>query len=294
MIKLSDGQLVDELKRRFQENKRALYDLKIMTKKLNLLNKKLQESEALKSNFLSNIRNELNNPLASIVGLSAQLISGSSLDKKTILTNAELIYSEAFNLDFQLKNIFEAAEIEAGESSLDIANVDICEFIRNTIESFHYRTAEKNVSVSFHRECSGKKSLFRTDPAKLDLIVSNLLSNAIEFNRKKGRITIKAGIRNNKLTISVQDSGIGIRKSDQGIIFDRFKQLETGVTRRFRGHGLGLSVVKSAIEILRGSITVSSSKNKGSTFTITIPAAEMEEKIFSAARNEYIFEEKEL
>jgi signal transduction histidine kinase len=290
----SDSQLLDELKKRFRENKRALYDLRIMTKKLDTLNKKLQESEALKSNFLSNIRNEMIDPLAAIVGLSAQLLSKPPLDKKILLTNSGMIHSEAFNLDFQLKNIFAAAEIEAGETSLNISNVDVCALIKNTIEFFQYKTAEKNIMVRFICNHTEKKSLFQADPIKLDLIVSNLLSNAIEFGRKNSKVIIKANMRNNKLILSVQDSGIGIKKSDQKVIFDRFKQLETGVSRGYKGHGLGLSVVKSIIEILHGKISVTSRKGAGSIFKVTLPGADLDEGVFSSARNEYIFEEKEL
>jgi signal transduction histidine kinase len=100
------------------------------------------------------------------------------------------------------------------------------------------------------------------------------------------------GIRRNKLTLSVQDTGIGIKKSDQKVIFDRFKQLESGISRRYKGHGLGLSIVKSIAEILHGSITVLSNKGKGSTFKVTLSGTDMAEEVYSTERNVYIFEER--
>lgn len=294
MIKLTDSQLLDELKKRFHENKKSLYDLRVMTKKLNRLNEKLQESESLKSNFLSNIRNEMNDPLTSILGLSEQILSKKYKDNKTITTIAEMIHSEAFNLDFQLKNIFAAAEIEAGETLLDVSSVDVCALIKNTINFFRYRIDEKNLTIQFLCDSSKKKPIFKTDSSKLSLVIANLLSNAIGFSKKNGKIKLKAGIHNGSLAISVKDFGKGIKKANQKNIFDRFKQLDSGFTKSHRGHGIGLSIVKSIVEILKGDITLSSERNMGSVFKVTVPETVVDEEFFSYATNEFIYKEKEL
>ncbi len=294
MIRVTDKELLDELKKRFDKIQKALYDHREMSKLLKKINKQLQESEALKSNFLSNIRNEMNDPLASIIGLSSQLLLKRSFDKKTITVIAEMIHSEAFNLDFQLNNIFAAAEIEAGEVQLDISTADINAIVNNTLKSFQYKTAEKNLNVSFTCNCPGKEPLFQTDSAKLYLVISNLLSNAIEYSHTGGKIKVKVSIRNDSLSLSVQDFGQGIKKTDQKNIFERFKQLESGSTRSHKGQGIGITVVKSIIEIMNGKVTVSSEKKKGSTFKVVIPKTEFDEDVFSSAKNEFFYEEKEL
>ena len=110
MHKPSDEELIEEIRQRFEFNQNALADLQALTQKLEQMNERLKESEALKSQFLSNIRNEINNPLTSIMGLSRQLITKPDAVENTALVGP-MIYMEAFNLDFQLQNIFIAAEL---------------------------------------------------------------------------------------------------------------------------------------------------------------------------------------
>ncbi len=117
MKKLTDSELIEELNKRFKENEKAFNALKIMTKKLENLNAKLHDSETLKSSFLSNIKNEINNPLTSILLMSKELISGEPLDAETLSSLGRVIHSEAFSLNSQLRNIFAAAEFESGNAT---------------------------------------------------------------------------------------------------------------------------------------------------------------------------------
>jgi signal transduction histidine kinase len=300
MDSLTDSELIKGLKERFQEKDRALYDIRQLTRKIEKVNKKLQESESLKSNFLSNIRNEINNPLTSIMGLAKQIaLSGGALNCETAVAISNMIHSEAFDLDFQLKNIFAAADIEAGEAELCISNVSIGSLIRNRIESYSHRADEKKLSVRFTGNCADDREgeiFFKTDPEKLNLIFSNLLSNAIEFSSEGGEVEVNLYIDDEHLNIVLKNNGIMVDKPDLEAIFDRFRQLDTGVKKSHRGHGLGLSVTQSLIEFLNGTITVSSNQGEGSIFTSTIPEAESdgEVDIFSVDSNEFIFEEKKL
>ncbi len=292
MTKLTEQELLDELKRRFDEKQKALFDLGKATGKLEAVNKKLHESEALKSSFLSNIRNEMNDPLASILGLSKQLLTSTSTEREIMISVIDMIHSEAFNLDFQLKNIFAAAEIEAGDACPYVSNVDIKGLISNIAESFKYKLDSKNLNLDFVFDCSDEEKFFRTDPTKLHLIISNLLSNAIEYSQDDGDVELKACMLKDGLAVSVTDVGIGIDGSNLKIIFDRFKQLETGLTKSHKGQGLGLSITRSYIELLNGTIAVSSHKDKGSTFDVTIPEAEYSnlEEAISEDSNEFVFE----
>ncbi|MBI5409488.1 MAG: HAMP domain-containing histidine kinase [Nitrospirae bacterium] len=296
MHKLTDSELIDELKKRFDENEKALNALGVVNRKLEDVNKKLQESEALKSNFLSNIRNEINNPLTSILCTSKMLSAGEALDGETIASLADGIYTEAFNLDLQLKNIFAAAELEAGETFPNISKVDIDMLITGTVELFVHKAAAKKINVSFDSLYeAGSRSYFITDPEKLQLIIINLLSNAIEYSRERGEVELNVSVQEKNLIISVKDYGPGIDKSNQGIIFDRFKQLDTGASKSHLGHGLGLSVTKALVEMLNGTISVESEKGRGATFAFSIPEADIEDQadVFSGSGNEFIFEEIE-
>jgi signal transduction histidine kinase len=297
MHRINDKDLMAELKRRFEEKDRALFDLKAVTKNLEELNQKLRESEALKSNFLSNIRNEINNPLSSIMGLSRTLSLGQDLSEKDAATMAHMIHMEAFSLDHQLKNIFAAADIEAGETDLTISHVDIIALMQNTIEQFRQSIRDKKLKLKFKHSSLDKSKEgadFQTDPEKVQLIFSNLLSNAIEFSKKGGGIEVQAQKKGKRLSVSIKDQGIGIRKADQKIIFDRFRQVDRGTQKSHRGHGLGLSIARALVELLNGDIAVSSAKNRGSTFTFSIAESgvDTDADTFSEFGNVYIFEEE--
>lgn len=297
MRKIKDKDLMTELRKRFEEKDRALHDLRAVTKNLEDLNQKLRESETMKSNFLSNIRNEINNPLSSIIGLSKTLSLGRELSEKDVATMAYMIHMEAFYLDHQLRNIFAAADIEAGETKLTISHVDMVALINNTIESFRQSIREKKLKVKFkHASLDGNKegADFQTDPEKVQLIFSNLLSNAIEFSKKGGVIEVNAQKKGEHLSVSIRDHGTGIRKADQKVIFDRFRQLDSGTQKSYRGHGLGLSIARALVELLKGNISVSSAKNKGSTFTFSIAESGVgtDADTYSEFGNVYIFEEE--
>ncbi|KJR41266.1 ATP-binding region, ATPase-like domain protein [Candidatus Magnetoovum chiemensis] len=207
-----------------------------------------------------------------------------------------MIFTESFNLDFQLRNIFATAEIEAGETDLSISNLDIISLILNSIDSFKHQADEKKVEILFlydWLEGSDKELYFRTDPEKFRLIVNNILANAIEFSNEDGEVQIKLWKDSDMLNISVEDSGIGMDPKDHDIIFDRFKQIDEGSTKKHKGHGLGLSIVKALTDLLNANIDVKSEKGKGSVFTVTLPELEgnTSTDVFSSDGNEFLFEE---
>lgn len=296
MSKLTDSELIEELKNRFDDKDKALFDLKVTTRKLEDVNRKLQESEALKSDFLSNIRNEINNPLTSIIGMSREIKSGPPTDSSTLYSLASTIFNEAFNLDFQLHNIFAAAEVEAGETTLSSSNVDLKKLMLDVIDSFRHIAEENRLSVNF--DCKAEQAdchFFRTDPEYLQVIASNLLSNALKYTPEGGTVTISVNRHEGCLDLVVEDSGIGIDEANYQVIFERFRQLDTGATKKYGGHGLGLSITRALVELLNGSISVKSVLNKGTVFTVVLPEAEpgMASGVFSEEGNEFMFDEEE-
>jgi len=133
-----------------------------------------------------------------------------------------------------------------------------------------------------------------TDAEKLQIILSNLLANAVEFSLEGGVVQVSISLDEEKgLLLSVQDHGRGIANEDLGRIFDRFVQLETGSTRCHAGHGLGLSITKTLIDLLQGTITVESSPGNGSIFTLTLPPTSIadDENCFAEGGNLFIFDE---
>lgn len=278
-MKLTDSELRIELNARFEQNHKML-------KEMEELNEKLIKSEMIKSHFLSNIKNEINNPLSAILGLSRGILNKIN-DEEFITNSSNLIYEEAFSLNFQLKNFFCAAEIEAGQSPHEISNVDVTLLIKSVCESFQFLADKKNVNLILDIQTDVN---FKTDSQKLSIILSNLLSNAIKFSHEGGDVSVSALInQERKLIFQVQDFGIGIDKSKKKVIFDRFKQLEDGTTKQFLGHGLGLSIVSSLVDILGGVINTDSELDEGCKFLISIPEDENNTHEFSHSENSFLF-----
>ena len=287
--RIADEMLLDELKKRLEENRIAVANLRAMTQNLESVNEKLRQSESLKSDFLSNIRNEINNPLMSIMGMAKQIMDGNA-DADTARVMSGTIYHEAFDLDFQLRNIFAAAEIEAGETTVSVAQVDVTALVRGLIAAFGHKAAEKRLTVVFE---PGEEPLtFRTDPDKLQKVLANLLANAIEFNREGKRVTIRAWRERARLNMSIADEGLGIPERDRKKVFDRFVQLEAGIRKRHKGHGLGLSITKALVEMLEGTITLTGTEGNGCVFTVSIAelGTDRAVDVTSGDGNEFIFE----
>ncbi|MBF0323392.1 MAG: HAMP domain-containing histidine kinase, partial [Magnetococcales bacterium] len=265
---------------------------------------------------VSHMKNEINNPLTSILGLSQQLMAMETPTHEIVSSVSSMIHSEAFNLDFQLRNIFAAAELESGDTEIHVSVVDIDTVIMETVDSFEHVILLKRLSVGYNRKAqfdANEHLLFKTDAEKLQLVFANLFSNAIEFNREDGRVHIDLHVRDGRLLLSVTDTGIGVDKTQLNRIFDRFVQLESGVTKTHKGHGLGLSITKAIIDMLEGSISVnnitfsdddpSTLENRsvrplksGCIFTIAIPEVEMDvdADAFSVDGNEFFFDDEKV
>ncbi|HPG41137.1 MAG TPA: HAMP domain-containing sensor histidine kinase [bacterium] len=298
MLKLTDEQLLEELQKRFDESKSIISRTGALMIQLELMNKKLVESEKLKSNFLSNIRNEINNPLAVVLGQAANILNIKDANPDVIKNMVKTIYAEAFNLNFQFNNIFHAADIEAGELVLNISKIDLHKFMQNLIVMFEQRLNEKNIMLDVQNATvkSHATMIFHSDADKLSIIISNLLDNAIKFSNSGGTVVFKYFLENTVLHFYIIDNGKGIAKNDQDRIFDRFCQLDSGATKLHKGHGLGLAVTKALLEFLNGAVEVNSLEGAGSEFIVTIPESTNPcfDMADSTSGNELIFTEGEV
>ena len=271
----SDKQLLKELKNRLEQRADIQKKYEELQQEYQAMSKRLKDSEALKSHFISNVTNEIVNPFTSIIGLSKAILSVDKQEWKKIVSMVALIHNEAFNLDFQLKNIFTAAKIEAGEILPNVQKVHIRQLIQSVIDSFTVVTRKMGIEIEFDYEIQlgfGEKDYyFNTDAEKLKQIISNILNNAVKYSYKDSKVIVKTWIDDDLLFISIQDFGTGISEKNQNIIFERFKRLDTGINSINQGHGLGLSIAKALLDVLEGTIDIKSVKGEGSTFTISIP-----------------------
>jgi signal transduction histidine kinase len=293
-IKSVPEEMNNELSRLKSEIKGYKHEIKTLEESLVNVNQKLEEAESLKSHFISNICNEIVNPFTSVLALAENILDVDKENWKKVITMVAMIHSEVFHLDFQLKNIFVAARIEAGESVPEITTVDILNLFRNVIDSFKYDTRHRSIDIILETDNKNAdaKIFFNTDSEKLHLIVSNLLNNAIKFSHPKSKVYVRVTRAFDKLILEVQDFGVGISPENESIIFDRFKRIDTGINSLNRGHGLGLSINKAILEILDGTISFNSKTNEGSTFVVTIPESKQMSSGISSDANELFFKEE--
>ncbi|MDD2853278.1 MAG: HAMP domain-containing sensor histidine kinase [Desulfuromonadaceae bacterium] len=292
-MNMTDDALIEELSKRFAVSRKAFSDLSVVNRTLQEMNERLTRSESLKSNFLSNIRNEINNPLNVIMGLAGQLVQIAT-GNEDVTSLASLIGAEANHLDFQLRNIFIAAELEAGEVSPRCVKVHIESALRDLVDLFLHTAAKKNVSLDLALPPAEDASIVVIDFEKFQIIVSNLLANAIEYSVDGGAVEISFSVGGDGcLQVFVQDHGVGIAAEDQKRIFDRFVQMETGTTRSHLGHGLGLSISKALVDLMQGTITLVSARGEGTCFTVTLPPCSLMEDndSFSEAGNLFLFDD---
>jgi len=187
-----------------------------------------------------------------------------------------------------------AAELEAGEVNPRCFKADVCTALQDLLDSFQHSAAKKSVSIELKPSLVKENPEIAVDLEKLQVIVSNLLANAIEYSAAGGVVEVAFSVgEDDSLQISVQDYGVGIAPEDQQRIFDRFVQLEAGTTRSHLGHGLGLSITKALVDLLQGSISVSSAAGQGTVFTVTIPPCSIleNEDSFLEGGNLFIFDD---
>jgi PAS domain S-box-containing protein len=244
---------------------------------LDLLKAKEQaeESNKLKSSFLANMSHEVRTPMNAIRGYAELLASPEYTDiEKQEYIN--IISKSSQQLLKILDDIVEISKIAAGQVTANPIQFELNSMIKDLYNEFQTEAAKKNLLLTYHTVLPDKTSLINFDENKLRKILSKLIDNAVKFS-EVGGVQFGYEIKDSVIEFYVKDSGIGIDKEHQDIIFERFRQLEDSYTRRYGGSGLGLSIAKSFVEFLGGKIWVNSELEKGSTFIFSIPFLEVEQ-----------------
>jgi signal transduction histidine kinase len=199
-----------------------------------------------------------------------------------------MIHSEAFNLDYQLQNVFMAAELEAGEAEPAFAMVEINSVLSTCIDKLAFRISEKEIEIV---NVLPEDLIFPTDAQQFEAILINLLGNAVEFTQRGGMINVDIEENQPGLSVTVRDNGPGINVTDQEVIFDRFKQLEAGATKGHRGHGLGLSICWALAELLDGTLDLDSQPGQGCRFVLNLPRPDVEVVVHAKDSNFFLFDD---
>lgn len=238
--------------------------------------KKPQEYEALlkaQSDFFTNISHELKTPL-SIILIQIELMKLYRDDAGKMDELIAVTEQNAYRLTRLAANLLDIGRIESGFAQVCLVNTDIVALIHSLYDSVKAFTEAKSICLEFRTNILRK--VMPLDIDKTERIILNLLSNAIKHTWEGGRICIELAVQNDTILLSVSDTGEGIPADKLEIIFDRFAQIDTSLTRKNGGAGIGLSLIKSFVGHLGGRIWVDSEHGKGSTFYVELPILQMD------------------
>ena len=231
---------------------------------------KLEESNSIKSTFLSNVSHELRTPMNTIIGFSDILLQNKKNNKTQLKKFLRSINSNAKHLDELLNNILDYSRMESKDLDVLYENFSINELFDELFDIFEDVNNEKNsnfVKFEFIKS-DDKKIIF--DYLRLKQVLFNLISNSIKFTNN-GHIKISFDATDKFITFKVEDTGIGISEEKLKFVFDRFWQCDSSSTKKYKGVGLGLAISKSIIELFNGDIKIESELNKGTTCYVKIP-----------------------
>jgi len=228
-----------------------------------------EESNRLKSAFLANLSHEIRTPMNSILGF-AELLKESKLTGEEQQEYIRIMEKSGERMLNLINDIVIISKTELGQMDVSLSETNINEQIEYIYSLFKPAAEDKGIQLIITNSLPSKKSIIITDSEKMNVILSNLIKNAIKFS-SRGNIEVGYKKTGKFLTFFVKDTGIGINPEQKQLIFERFRQGSESFTRQYEGAGLGLSIAKSYIEMLGGKIWVESEVKKGSTFYFTIP-----------------------
>lgn len=256
-----------------EERSRLLEEKNELIARRNIeIQKKAEElalSTRYKSEFLANMSHELRTPLNSILllsRLSAENPEGNLTEEQ--VESAKVIQSSGNGLLTLIDEILDLSKIEAGKMDITYEMVSIDRMQNELKGLFTPMANQKNIDLNFN--IHDEAHILETDEIRLGQILKNLLSNAIKFT-SKGYVSLDISAQENNLIFKVKDTGIGISKDKQKLIFEAFQQADGSTRRKFGGTGLGLSISRELVKLLGGTISVSSEPEKGSEFMVTLP-----------------------
>ena len=240
---------------------------KNIEKSLIFAKKRAEESNRLKSEFLSTVSHELRTPLTVILGYPPLLSNPSSnLSPDIIKEIGQDIDRAGTHLMHMINDLLDFSKIEAGSLQLNVQNVKLRDSVKKVCETFDMLADNKGVEIRDNIQ----DFTLAADPIRLEQILINLVNNALKFT-SKGYVELSACDGENFVEISVRDTGCGIKADDLNHIFDHFRQADASSTRAAQGTGLGLAIVKKLVEAHGGHIKVESQCDSGSRFIFTIP-----------------------
>ncbi len=228
-----------------------------------------ETADKMKSAFLATMSHELRTPLNSIIGFTGIILQGlvgplNDEQRKQLL----MVRTSANHLLSLINDILDISKIESGQLQISRETFDLRATIEKLVQTFRPLTEMKG--LTFHVDIAPEVGELQSDARRVEQIILNLLSNAVKFT-EAGGVSVSCTLAEGNYILQVADTGIGVKEEHIEEMFTPFRQIDTGVSRKYEGTGLGLSICKKLLELLGGEIRVESEWQRGTTFTVSIP-----------------------
>ena len=226
-----------------------------------------EEQRQVRFNFISVLSHELKAPLNAIEGYLKILQQDEPPDRRPMIDRSLIRLDGMRKLIFDLLDL---TRIESGQKARSFTTVDIVEIAKRTIELFTVEAGERRISITLQ---APQPVELTADPSEIEIVLNNLVSNAVKYNRDGGKVTVTIDHRGDLARITVSDTGIGLTPEESAKLFNEFVRIKNEDTYKILGSGLGLSTVRKLAQMYGGDATVKSEKGVGSTFTVTLKDA---------------------
>lgn len=250
-------------------NVRDISQIKEKENELIVAKEKAEESNRLKSAFLNNISHEVRTPLNAIIGFS-ELIVKTNQTPDNLNRYFDIISESSKRLIDVISDVIDISQLQSTKNSVNLSEFDIVKVANDIIADYKPRIKDKNLNLIFNMHPKYESFTIISDQDKLSKTIKHLVDNALKFTQQ-GSIQIDFSLSCEKLDFTITDTGIGISKEMQEIVFEPFTQMETGLSRNYGGNGVGLAIIKGYLHLLNGTLAMQSELNSGTKFHISIP-----------------------
>lgn len=236
-----------------------------------------EKTDQERRDFVSNVSHELRTPLTSVKSYSEALLDGAWQDEAIAPQFLQVIQSESNRMMRMITNLLDLSKMDSDQIILNIEFIDLKRVVDHIVDRLEFTQKESDFKHTIIREYTPNEVFVEIDQDRMIQVIDNLLNNAIKYSPDGGTITIKIVDSHDKVYISVSDEGLGISKADAEHLFERFYRVDKARSREQGGSGLGLAISKEVVEMHDGRIWVDSVEQQGSTFTIELPLAELDD-----------------
>jgi signal transduction histidine kinase len=234
-----------------------------------------KEAEKARDQFLYHVTHELRTPLTNIRAYAETLSQGVIDDEQTIRECYNVIMGETRRLNQLVEDILNVSQMEVGSARLDVGEVPMDDMLRKVVQDMQGNADGKQIDLVL--SLPAKLPKVRGDRDRLAVVLTNLIGNAIKYTPQAGRVDVSCSAENERVRITVTDTGIGIAPEAQEKIFEKFYRVDDSRVAKIPGTGLGLAIVRETVRMHGGAVFVASTPGKGSTFTVLLPAIGLDE-----------------